>query len=164
MCKLILNTLNNLINLDKSCLSKIKNDDLEVYSYANITLRQYNANEECPTKDVAKLNDKIEEEIKDLVVCMTKYSKKYTDIIIRINYDDQRNKNYEQAIVVEENKIRKIKIPKNLVLNKVILICVKQKDSNVFRSVLFAIVFSSITLLGMIGIWYRKNINVSILC
>lgn len=96
--------------------------------------------------------------------CLKKPFKKYEDIFIRINYDDLRNEKYEQAIFVEQNKIRKIKVPKSYNFNKIILICVKQKRSNVIRTVLFAIVFSSITLLGIVGLWYRKNLNVSILC
>ena len=116
---------------------------------------------------IAELNKNNIEEIKDFGVCLSKKINSFKFPIFQIGYDEgiksHASSNFEKVIYVYQDKeLKKDKIPKKLVVEKLYLFCTKNQKNNFLRISMIVLITICSVILAIVVYTYRKDIYVSL--
>ena len=149
------------------CLSAFKNKSLEVFKLINTSPIKARVKFK-KFAGMAELNKNNIGEIKDFAVCLSKSREENEILIFQINYEEKinshPNNNNEKVLFVDEGTtLKKEKLPKKVVLEKLYLFCRKSQKYFYLKISMIVVIRIFSIALALVVYWIRRDIHVSLI-
>ena len=131
----------------------MKDLKVSITKFTNTTT--FHARKACRNEGIADLNNNNKEEMKDLIICLSKKAKSFENPTFLINFYEKSNeyevKNLEKVVFLRQgSKLIKQKLFNNVLLKNIICVCKNHKSYFLYY---FMITTTILLLVTVIAIW-----------